>query len=118
MTLIREALKHEQLDHDLVVQRDGELMFRLIQQMDTGEVPCPDVVLLDLNLPKKSGEVLLARLRQSPVCAHVPIVIVTSSDSPKDRAAAAKLGASLYFRKPSDYDEFMRLGAVIRGLVK
>lgn len=117
MLLVREALNWEQIDHELVVQSDGERMLRHIERIDAGEVPCPDVILLDLNLPKKNGHMLLAQMRQSPLCAQIPIVIVTSSDSPKDRNTAAQLGATKYFRKPTDFHEFMRLGALIRELV-
>ena len=56
-------------------------------------------------------------MRQSPLCSQVPIVIVSSSGSPKDRETAARLGASMYFQKPSDYEEFMGLGAVVRQLL-
>jgi chemotaxis family two-component system response regulator Rcp1 len=114
--LIREALKSERVDHKIVVQADGERMLRYIESIEAGDMPCPDLILLDLNLPKKNGHTLLARLRQSPVCGHIPVVIVTSSDSPNDRRAVAQLGATKYFRKPSDFDEFMRLGALIREL--
>jgi CheY-like chemotaxis protein len=114
--LVREALKWEQIDHTLVVQADGERMLRYIESVEAGEVLCPDLILLDLNLPKKNGQTLLARLRQSPVCGLIPVVIVTSSDSPKDRVAVAQLGATKYFRKPTDFEEFMRLGALIREL--
>jgi CheY-like chemotaxis protein len=114
--LIREALKWEQIDHTLVVQADGERMLRYIESVEAGEVPRPDLILLDLNLPKKNGHTLLARLRQSSVCGLIPVVIVTSSDSPKDRQAVAQLGAAKYFRKPTDFEEFMRLGALIREL--
>lgn len=115
--LVREALKQERLDHELVIQGDGEQMLQYIHQIDSGRVTCPDLVLLDLNLPKANGAALLARVRQSPVCGHVPVVIVTSSDAVKDREATARLGASTYFRKPTDYDGFMKLGPIIRNLM-
>ena len=114
--LVREALKLAGLTHELIVQRDGEQMFRYIERMDAGQAPCPDVILLDLNLPKKGGEALLVRIRESQVCGSVPVVIVTSSDLTKDRRTMAKLGASMYFHKSSDYDEFMKLGALVQSL--
>ena len=115
--LIREALQFEDLENELIVQPDGDQMFRYIERIDAGQAACPDIVILDLNLPKKNGHTLLARIRQSAVCSHIPVVIVTSSNSPADREAAAQLGVSDYFRKPSDFDEFMRLGALVRKLV-
>jgi chemotaxis family two-component system response regulator Rcp1 len=115
--LVREALQRQPFEAELVVRHDGEQTLVYIENVDTGEVPCPDVVLLDLNLPRRNGEFLLERMRRSPLCSQVPIVIVSSSASPKDRETAARLGASTYFQKPSDYDEFMRLGAVVRQLL-
>ena len=111
--LIREAMTTAGLDVDLTLHRDGEEMFRFIESIDDGQTPCPDVVLLDLNLPKRNGEAILRRIRESPVCGKVPVVIVTSSTAENDRETTARLGATQYFCKPSDYDEYMRLGTVV-----
>jgi CheY-like chemotaxis protein len=115
--LVREALQRQPFEAELIVKHDGEQMLVFIESVDTGAVLCPDIVLLDLNLPKRNGEFLLERMHQSPLCSQVPIVIVSSSASPKDRETAARLGASTYFQKPSDYDEFLRLGEVVRQLL-
>jgi len=115
--LVQEALRFEHLDYELIVQPDGDQMFRYIERIDAGQRPCPDIVLLDLNLPKKDGHTLLARMRRGVLCIHIPVVIVTSSNSPADREAAAQLGISGYFQKPSDFEEFMRLGALIRTVL-
>jgi two-component system, chemotaxis family, response regulator Rcp1 len=115
--LVREALQLHGVRAHLTVHRDGEQMDQLINQIETGKAPCPDLFLLDLNLPKRNGEALLARMRQSPLCAHVPIIIVTSSDSPNDRETMARLGANGYFRKPSDFDEFMKLGGTVKNML-
>ena len=58
------------------------------------------------------------RFRAHPLCASVPVIIVTSSDAPRDRKRAELLGASFYFRKPSDLLEFMELGRVIKEAVR
>jgi two-component system, chemotaxis family, response regulator Rcp1 len=115
--LVREALSLEKLPFELLVRSDGEQMSDFIDQIDTGTLPCPDVVLLDLNLPRRSGVSLLERLRQSRLCGAVPVIVVTSSASPQDRETATRLGASSYFQKPSDFDEFMRLGPLVRQFV-
>lgn len=115
--LIREALQLQDFEFDLVVQQDGEQMLAFLDRIEAGEAPCPDLVLLDLNLPKRSGETLLERMRESPLYAQVPVIIVTSSASPRDRETASRLGASSYFQKPSDFEEFMRLGAIVRLLL-
>ena len=112
--LIREALKGGGFEFELVVQPDGERMLDYIDLIDSGMEGCPDVVLLDLNLPKRNGDVLLQRMRSSVRCRHVPVIVVTSSDSKKDRDMATRLGASDYFRKVNDIDEFMLLGALVK----
>lgn len=114
MYLVREALLLENLQFELIVQSDGEQMQELIEKIDAGDAPYPDLVLLDLNLPRRNGASLLQRIRESPLCSGVPVIIVTSSSSPQDRETATRLGASSYFQKPSDFEEFMRLGALVR----
>lgn len=107
--LMREALTDRFPGVEIVVQEDGEQMMHWIDKAESGGAPCPDVILLDLNLPRVSGEEVLWKLRHSRVCHAVPTIIVTSSDSPRDRSATASLGANHYFRKPIDLDEFMKL---------
>jgi DNA-binding response OmpR family regulator len=116
--LVREALRQAGLAFSLKVLDDGEKAIEYINQMDRDEaVPCPQVILLDLNLPKRTGDQILDHIRKSGRCANVPVIIVTSSDSPKDKFHTTSLGATEYFRKPSVLDEFMKLGALVRGLV-
>ena len=116
--LVREALEQSGLEFDLKVFDDGEQGVDFIETLDRDAtmVP-PHLFLLDLNLPKKTGDQILERVRQSPTCSHVPVVILTSSDSHKDKAQAADLHATGYFRKPSRLDEFMRLGPYVRDLL-
>ena len=114
--LVEEALAHHRIDARLTCHRDGEGMLRHIESVDRGELPCPDIVLLDLNLPRHNGKSLLARLRQSSVCGHVPVVIVTSSRAEEDREAIRLLGASAYFHKSMDLEETMKLGEIVLQL--
>ena len=116
--LVEEALRCYALDYALQVCRDGDDMTTTIKAIDAGEIPCPDVVLLDLNLPVHNGHTLLRQLRDSSVCQHVPVIIVTSSDAPRDREQTLQLGANHYFRKPSDYDQFMQLGSVVKEVLQ
>lgn len=111
--MVREALAMHKIDADLTCHRDGEEMLKYVERVDAGELPCPDLVLLDLNLPRHSGQAVLARIRKSSLCADVPVVIVTSSTAAQDRETALRLGATQYFQKPIHYDEFMRLGSVV-----
>lgn len=116
VVLVREALKQSRVSFQLTVQDDGENMLRLIENAEQQGGPFPDIVLLDLNLPRVGGLQLLERMRTSPSWRVVPVVIASSSDSPYDRQAAAALGISDYFRKPSDFEEFMGIGAIIRRI--
>ena len=116
--LVRESLSKHLQEFVLQVVSDGEKAFKLIEAADLdASIPCPSLMLLDLNLPKRSGQEILLRFRKSPRCGHVPVVILTSSDSPADRAETAKLGATAYFRKPPDLEEFMQIGRVVERVL-
>jgi DNA-binding response OmpR family regulator len=116
--LVREAIRMEKLPFDVHVASDGEKAIDFIRKAEADPAaPCPQFLLLDLNLPKKDGFEVLRHLRASPKCKHIPVLIITSSDSPDDRGKAAELGAS-YFRKPASYEAFLKLGAVLKQLLK
>jgi CheY-like chemotaxis protein len=116
--LMRQALKLDGMDCDFQVSEDGEKAIDFIESIDRTEtMPHPHIVLLDLNLPRKGGARVLERIRQSPKCGRVPVVIVTSSDSPGDKGQAARLGATRYFQKPLDLGEFMKLGPLVREVL-
>jgi len=113
--LMRAALKLDGLNCDFLVSEDGEKAIELIDRLDHGtEDRRPNVVLLDLNLPKKSGVKVLEFIRQSRKFADIPVIVVSSSDSPRDQAQVSRLGATRYFQKPLDLMEFMKLGPVVR----
>ena len=116
--LIRESIESIHLEVDFQVLRDGEQAVRLFDQIAGGlSSVCPDVVILDLNLPKIPGRDVLHHIRQSRPCAHTIVIVVTSSNSERDRDEMAQLGVSAYFRKPSDYAEFMKLGGLVKNLL-
>jgi CheY-like chemotaxis protein len=116
--LIREALREQKLPFAIEAVEDGESMFSLINALNSDEnQPCPDLFVLDLNLPRRSGEEVFTHLRNSQRCADTPVIVVTSSDSPLDRERATKLRASAYFRKPSNLDGFMEIGTLIRQVL-
>lgn len=116
--VIKEVLKESRLEFALRVATDGESALSLIAAVEQGSAgAAPDVILLDLNLPKVSGTEILKEIRKASRFAGIPVIIVTSSDSPADVYATQKLGATAYFRKPSDLDEFMRLKDVIQTVL-
>jgi len=117
VVLFREALRHHHIEHQLYVVSDGQSALQFVAQMGASpEIPCPDLLLLDLNLPKVDGPNILQEFRKHPECTHTPVIVVTSSDSAKDRAKVAEFQVTRYFRKPSDFDAFMDLGRIVKEL--
>lgn len=103
------ALKHCNIATDLVVARDGAeaLDYLLSTGMYSGQDRLdPQVILLDLNLPKLDGLAVLRRLRADERTRRIPVVILTSSNEEQDRLSSYDLGANSYVRKPVDFEEF------------
>lgn len=116
--LVKAAIAAHGLDIELHVLENGEQATGFIARIESDDsAACPDLFLLDLNLPRTSGFEVLSRLRRSKRCASVPVLVVTSSDADKDRAESAALGATSYFRKPSGYEAFLKIGEVIREML-
>jgi CheY-like chemotaxis protein len=117
--LIREALREHCVDCTIRVVGDGKEVLWIIspEQLQT-QARHLGLIILDLNLPRHDGLEILQRLRETTELAHVPVVVLTSSDSPKDRMAANELGAACYFRKPSSLEQFLSLGAVVKDLLQ
>lgn len=116
--IVRIALRDQGLDHVLHVARDGEQAISFIQKADNDrKAPGPDLLLLDMHLPKYNGEEVLKCLRSTELYAQIPVVVMTSSDSPADHDQAQKHAAMFYFRKPSRLDEFIQLGIIVRDIL-
>lgn len=116
--LVREAIKLESLALEVQIAPDGERAIDLIGNAeDNPDAPCPHILVLDLNLPKIDGFEVLRRIRASEKFKNIPVLIVTSSDSPADRNEAGRLGA-YYFRKPVTYEEFIKIGPFLRRLLE
>jgi len=113
--LIRKALEEHGVEGELLVIADGESAVKFIQALDAQDAACPNLAIVDLNLPKKPGREVLERMRLSERCRHIPVVILSSSDAEQDRSDAARFGATHYIRKPSHLDEFLSLGAVFKA---
>jgi CheY-like chemotaxis protein len=116
--LIREALREHAVDCTLRVAPDGKDALRILSgEVGDGDAQSINLIILDLNLPRHDGIEILQRLRDSAILRHVPVVVLTSSDSPRDRLMANQLGAVRYLRKPSNLNEFLSLGAVFKDLL-
>jgi CheY-like chemotaxis protein len=116
--LIREALREHGVDCILRVASDGKDALGIISReaLKVG-AECFSLIILDLNLPRHDGIEILHKLKESTTFEHIPVVVLTSSDSPGDRLNANELGATRYLRKPSSLDEFLALGAIFKELL-
>jgi chemotaxis family two-component system response regulator Rcp1 len=116
--LISEAIHNANSDVELEVVNDGDKAIRFFEKVDGDDsLACPALVILDINLPKKHGGQVLQQMRKTRRCSSALVLVVTSSDSARDRETMAKLGANGYFRKPSDYEHFMQLGGLVKELL-
>jgi len=113
--LVQEALREGQVPHHLHVVRDGvEALAFLRGEGEYESAILPDLILLDLKMPKKGGLEVLKEIKNSDVLRRIPVIVLTTSDAPEDVARAYELQASLYVTKPSDLDEFDRMLRVMR----
>jgi chemotaxis family two-component system response regulator Rcp1 len=115
--LIKEAMRTHGIPFDLEWFADGEDAVAHIDGLSPS-ASIPDAILLDLNLPKLDGKEVLGRIRQNARLKFVPVAILTSSDSPHDRRETARLGASIYIKKPPTLDEFLDVGGAIKDLLE
>ena len=115
--LIRVALEEHGIGLPLQIAADGREVLRIIEENAALAEPELRLIILDLNLPRHSGLELLQRIRESSGLAGVPVAILTSSDSPRDRLASATLGATRFLQKPSSLEQFLGLGAVFKELL-
>jgi CheY-like chemotaxis protein len=115
---VQRALKRNDIDIPLRVARTGLEALSMLRGEDGCEKisPPPALILLDLNLPKMSGIEFLRELRSDPELRDQRIIVLTSSNEPKDRAAAFEYDVDDYIVKPHSFDEFTRAIATILAL--
>src|SRR6202795_4588592 len=108
--LTREAFKDAKVHISLHVAMDGvEAMAFLNREGDHANFPRPDLILLDLNLPKKDGREVLAEIKESPSLKSIPVVILTTSASEADILRSYMLHANCYITKPVDLSGFLNV---------
>ena len=111
-----EALKENKVKNHLSVARDGvEAMAFLRREGEFANAPRPDLILLDLNMPKKSGLEVLAEIKAAPLLRRIPVVILTTSDAEQDIVRSYDLHANCYITKPVDLSQFMTVVRKIEG---
>lgn len=116
--LFREALRQSKLPYELVVAEDGEKALKLLEKAAQADGGSPDLIVLDVNLPKRSGQDVLKWVRNNPGLAKIPVMMLTSSASPDDKARSMQLGANLYVQKSSDLQDILEIGSTVQGLLK
>jgi chemotaxis family two-component system response regulator Rcp1 len=105
--IAREALRAGDVDSRLSVVSAGvEALAYLRKEGDYRDVARPDLILLDLNLPRKSGHEVLAEVKADPALCTIPIVVLTTSNTSEDVTRCYQLHANVYVTKPVDFDDF------------
>ena len=116
--LFREALNSRELPCNVIVAGDGQKAIALLEgEGDGRERWRPDLIVLDVNLPKYNGDAVLRHVRRQPWLEGVPVIMLTSSPSPADRAAAIDLKASVYLQKSSDLNELLEVGKIVEAVL-
>lgn len=106
--LTQEALKEGKIYHNLWVAKDGEVALAMLhRQGEHAALPLPDIIFLDLNLPKVDGRDVLARIKEDDELKMIPVVVLTSSEAEADILKVYNLHANCYVTKPVDLDQFM-----------
>ena len=104
--LIKEVFKDAKIDNQIRIANDGE---EAMEMLNHGETPLPDFILLDLNLPKKSGKEVLREMRQDKKLKCIPVVVLTTSSSEEDIIEVYRNCANSFITKPVNLDQFIKV---------
>jgi two-component system, chemotaxis family, response regulator Rcp1 len=107
--LIKEALKQANLPVQVTVADDGVAALEYMRMVTEGKAARPDLILLDLNLPRKNGREVLAELKASPAHRHTPVLMMSSSRSEEDIRDCYQLNANCYITKPVGLDDYFEV---------
>jgi CheY-like chemotaxis protein len=111
-----EALKEGKVINNLTVVKDGEEAIAVLRrQGQYADATRPDLILLDLNLPRKGGMEVLAEIKQDPDLRQIPVVVLTTSEAEQDILRTYDLHANCYIVKPVDLNQFMNVVQSIRN---
>lgn len=114
--MAREALGDAKLNNRLHVVEDGEEAMDFLLRRDKHlDAPIPDLILLDLNLPKKSGREVLEEIKRTPALLHIPVVVLTTSEENRDILLTYDLHANCFITKPVDMEQFIQVVKSIEG---
>jgi chemotaxis family two-component system response regulator Rcp1 len=108
--LMVEALKDAKVNNNLHVASNGEAAMEFLRREGNhAEALTPDLVMLDLNLPKKDGREVLAEIKEDPDLKHIPVVVITTSAAEEDILKSYKLHANCYITKPVNFEQFIKV---------
>ena len=114
--LVEKTLQNRQLNYELIRYSDGEQAIRALQE---DNCVIPDLIILDLNLPRRGGFDVLQTIRSRPAMVGIPLAILTSSDAAKDRHRIALAGGERYIHKPPMLDDFLNeVGRAIEDMLQ
>jgi CheY-like chemotaxis protein len=111
--LIQEAVRENNIRCELVIARDGVEGLAYLRKVDEGVLDRPDLILLDLNLPRKNGREVLSEVKTSPGLKQIPVLVMTSSRSEDDVNEVYTLNANCFISKPYDLEEYI---AILRSI--
>jgi chemotaxis family two-component system response regulator Rcp1 len=108
--LIKEVLKEGKIQSNLSIVLDGEEALSFLKQTDQYvDAVRPDIIILDLNLPKKDGREILSDIKADPALVHIPVIVLTTSNAPKDILNMYSNHANCFITKPADFDQFINV---------
>lgn len=117
--LIREAFKDNKTKNDFHVEQDGEAAINYLNNLKSNGngngTTRPDLIILDLNLPKKNGFEVLEKIKSNPVLKSIPVVVLSTSDSEEHIYKSYNLNANCYITKPVDFNQFLDVVRVIES---
>lgn len=114
--LTTEAFEDAKILNTLSIARDGHEAIQFLEKQGRFlDVQSPDLVLLDVNLPKKNGHEVLQYIKESEKLKHIPVIILTTSNSEKDIAKSYQNHANCYITKPVEVEEFMKVVTSVEG---
>ncbi len=114
--LTQEALRDAKVVNNVHVVRDGDQAIDFLRRSgDHHEAPRPDLIILDLNLPRRDGKEVLAELKNDQSLKAIPVAVLTSSSAERDIVESYNLGANCYLTKPVDLEQFLKVVAQIES---
>ena len=112
--LTKRAFKKARISNDIMVARDGEMAIKMLQKENEYlDTPKPDIIFLDINLPKKDGKQVLAEIKKNDDLKRIPVIVLTSSKAEQDILKTYDLYANGYIVKPLDVNQFHEVVSAI-----